>query len=309
VRTTDLWWSEGVTDWFGDEITRRAGLTSDSAARAELSDLIASYLNNPASTRISPERSSWTAWDTPAANGGYSISYYTQGAILGAMLELVLRDATGTRAGMDDVMRLLYDRFAAARGFTGEELLNAVNGTCGCDLQSFFQSHVSGAQPIDFDRYLNLAGWRLVTTRAIATDSLGPKPDMRASVIAFAGVGSAGGAAGNRPKLSVGDPTSAWGRAGITTGDELVSIDGRPIANESDFKSATGKARVGETLRVSYVRDGVRHDARVVLTTYQTTKVRIEPLPSVSERQRAVRAAWLLGASAVSTLDAPTSPP
>ena len=297
VRTTGLWWSEGVTDFFADEIERRAGLTTEEQARDALAATIESYLGNPAHSRISPERSSWTAWDPPSVNGGYSISYYTQGALLGHVLELRLRRETRGRRGMDDLVRLLYDRHAGARGFAAADLVRAASEVCGCDLRPFFDRSVRGAaRALDFDRELASLGWRLQVARTPARDSSGaPRPDLRVGVLPFAGVGSAGGAAGGRPKLSVSDPTSAWGRAGLQTGDELVSVNGAAVRDGAELRAALADARLGDRVRVEYLRDGARRAAEVTLTPYEVTSVRIVDVPSVTERQRATRRRWLLG--------------
>src|SRR5690606_28646806 len=140
------------------------------------------------------ERSSWTAWDPPAANGGYAISYYLQGTLLGELLDVQIRQATGLRRGMPDLAQYLYDRYAGTEGFAGEELVRATNAVCGCDLQLFFERHVSSAEPIDWEAHLHPLGWRPVVTRAPATRDDGtPAPDLRISVTGFAGIGSAGG--------------------------------------------------------------------------------------------------------------------
>jgi predicted metalloprotease with PDZ domain len=296
VRTTGLWWSEGVTDFFADEIERRAGFTTEAQARSALAGTIQSYLANPAHSRISPERSSWTAWDPPAVNGGYSISYYTQGALIGHLLELHLRDATEMRRGMDDVVRLLYDRYAGPRGFTGEDLLNAVNEVCRCDLQPFFERHVSGATPPDFDHYLGLLGWKLAVEKVPARTETGEAvPDLRVSLLAFAGVGSAGGAAGGRPRLSVPDPTGAWGQAGLQTGDELVTVNGSPVRRSDELGAVLAGAKIGDEVRVEFGRAGALRTAVVRLTPYEATLVRIVELPRVTERQQRMRRRWLLG--------------
>jgi predicted metalloprotease with PDZ domain len=270
VRTPNLWWSEGVTDYFAEEILRRAGLQDSAAAVAGLAANLSAWLNNPAATRVAPERSSRTAWDPPAANEGHAISYYLQGALLGEVLELWIRDASGGRRGMDDVFRTLYDRFAGATGFTAPDVERAVAAACDCDAAPFFAAHVRDARPVDWGRWLGLAGWRLDTTRVVAADSAGrPLPDLRASLGTFAGIGSAGGAAGTRPRLSVQGPHTAWYRAGLRGGDEVVSVRGRPV---------DGPAR-----------------ATVVLGGYQTVRVRLTDLPTLTERQRRLRAVWLRG--------------
>jgi predicted metalloprotease with PDZ domain len=299
VRTPNLWWSEGVTDYFAEEVLRRSGLQDSAAAVAALTASVASWLNNPAATRVSPERSSMTAWDTPAANQGYTISYYLQGALLGELLELRLRDATGGRRGMDDVFRTLYDRFAGATGFTAPDLERAASAACDCDLGPFFAAHVRAAQPIDWDRWLGLAGWRLDTARVTAADSAGrPLPDLRAAVGTFAGIGSAGGAAGTRPRLSVQGPHTAWYRAGLRGGDQVVRVRGRPVDGPEAWREALAGVRVGDSVAVEVLREGQPVRATVVPGSYEVLRVRLADLPTVTERQRRLRAVWLRGPSA-----------
>jgi predicted metalloprotease with PDZ domain len=296
VRTTDLWWSEGVTDYFAAEIVRRAGYAAEPAARAALAGTIENFLANPAHTRITPERSSWTAWDTPAANGGYSLSYYTQGALLGELLELELRDRTDGRRGMDDVERLLFDRFAGPRGFAGEDLLQTVNEVCGCDLQLFFTQHVSGAEELDVDRWLSRIGYHAVVTRRAVVDSLGrPRPDLRLGAIGRGGYGSAGGAERAPLRIAVSDPASAWGRAGLLTGDEIVAMNGHPITTAASLHNVLDSLRIGDRARVEVRRAGAPVTAVASITGDEHTMVRLEDLADVTPRMRRMRGVWLNG--------------
>lgn len=298
VRTTSLWWSEGVTDFFASEILRRAGLVTEAQARDELASTIQSFLANPAHAVMSPERASWVAWDSPATYGGYTTGfYYTQGALLGELLELRIRRATGGTRGMDDVLRLLLDRYAGEHGFAGEDIVYAANEACGCDLYPFFAAHVAGADAIDFDRELAPLGWKLTIARAAATDSATgrPAPDRRLGLVAYGGTGSAGGAAGGRPRFSVSSPLGAWGRAGLVTGDEAVSVAGRPIATLGDLRAALATLKVGDTVAVEYVRTGERRVARVAVTPYETLRVTLSDLPTVTAAQRTLRDVWMRG--------------
>jgi predicted metalloprotease with PDZ domain len=301
VRSPSLWWSEGVTDYFADELLRRAGLLDSTAAVAELAASLQSYLDNPASARVSPERSSQTAWDPPAVNGGYSVSYYLQGKLLGDFLELRLRDATGARRGMDDVMRRLYDRFAGARGFAPADVEAAVGAVCGgggaCAwVAPLFARSVRGTARPDWAGALALAGWRLDTARVAATDTAGrPLPDLRASVLTFAGIGSAGGAAGTRPRLSVAGPHAGAYRAGLRSGDAVVAVNGAPVDGPEAWRRATGGARVGDTLTVDVLREGRPLRVPVPLAGYATLRARLAPVERPTARQQAVRAAWMRG--------------
>jgi predicted metalloprotease with PDZ domain len=301
VRSPSLWWSEGVTDYFADELLRRAGLRDSAAAAGALEASLESYLDNPAAGRVGPERSSATAWDLPEVNGGYSLSYYLQGKLLGDLFELRLRWATGGRRGADDVMRRLYDRFAGARGFAPADVERAVAAVrpaaADCAwVGPLFARHVRGAERPDWAAALALAGWRLDSARVTAADSAGrPRPDLRVGVTPFAGIGSAGGAAGGRPRLSVPGPHVAAYHAGLRTGDEVLTANGRPVDGPDAWRRATAGLRVGDTLRVDALRGGRPVRAAYALPAYTALRVRLADAPQPTERRRATRAAWEAG--------------
>ena len=43
-------------------------------------------------------------------------------------------------------------------------------------------------------------------------------------------------------RLRITDPNSAWGRAGLHSGDRLVSVDGQPITTSTEFRAWVGAA-------------------------------------------------------------------
>lgn len=294
ARTNNLWFSEGVTSFYSGEIQRRAFWT-EAQAKASLATLIAAYLGNPGHSRVSPARSSWTTWDPPSVNGGFSISYYTSGQLLGEMLELRIRDATGSRRGMDDVIRYLLDHHAGPRGFTDAELQRSIARVCGCDMRRFFARYVNSATPFDFNRYLGLAGMRVVVERTPASDSAGPVADLRLSLSPLSGFGSASGGGIARATFLISDPTSVWGRAGLMTGDAVVSVDGKVVSTTAELTRVLAGKRIGTVVPVEFERGGARKTLQVTLTGYDLVTARIEDLPNPSERQLAVRRAWLTG--------------
>lgn len=294
ARTNSLWFSEGVTSFYSGEIQRRAFWTEEQA-KASLAAVIAAYLGNPAHARISPARSSWTTWDPPSVNGGFSISYYTTGQLLGEMLELRIRDATGTRRGMDDVIRYLFDHYAGPRGFTDAQLQASIARVCGCDMRAFFARFVYAPTPFDFNRYLELAGMRVVVERKAASDSSGPVADLRLSLSPLSGFGSASGGGIARTTFQISDPTSVWGRAGLLTGDAMVSVDGKVAATTAELARILAGKRIGTVVPVEFERGGVRRTLQVTLTGYDVVTARIEDLPGATVRQLAVRRAWLTG--------------
>jgi predicted metalloprotease with PDZ domain len=284
--TSELWWSEGVTIYFADLMLRRAGLPTSTPTRlAQLERLIAAYHFNPAYARFSAERVSRAAED-PLALGDYSPSTHTQGNLLGTMLDLSIIEATQGRRSLADVMRRLSDRFTPQRGITGRDIELAVREVCACDASSFFEAHVRGTKPIDFDRYLRTIGLHAVVSWSPVLSSEGkPEPDLR--------VFSLSEPEDPTLRLRISDPNSAWGRAGLHTGDRLVSVDEKPITTSAEFRAWVNKLRIGDTARVEVSRDGAVSKVAVVISGYDRPVVKLEEIAAATPEQERLRARWL----------------
>jgi predicted metalloprotease with PDZ domain len=297
-----LWFSEGLSMFYADLLPRRAGLrVTDSTRVAHLERLLERYLFNPGNSHISPERASLAEYGAlPGSLGDYDPSVHAQGEVLGTMLDLIVRDATGGLRSMDDVMRAMLDRFSGARGFTGRGVERTVADVCGCPMQAFFDEYIRGARQIDVDRYLRLIGLRAKVTweRALGTDGQ-PVPDRR--VFAWMPPGE------RALSLLITNPSSAWGRAGLHTGDRVVAVNGTPTATWPEFRGAVSRAGVGDTVVVEVTRPAGPWRSTVVVTGYDRPVVRIEEIAEATERMRALRAQWAGGAA--TAVDAAVSEP
>ncbi|HJU66159.1 MAG TPA: PDZ domain-containing protein [Gemmatimonadaceae bacterium] len=289
-QTPALWWSEGLTLYYADLALRRGGLpVSDSTRTAHLESLIERYLSNPGNSRISPERASLFEYGArPGALGDYDPSVHLQGELLGAMLDLLIQEATAGRRSMDDVMPLMLERHSGERGFTGRDIERAVAQVCGCGVRAFFDRYVRSAGVIDFDRSLRAVGLRARVSQVPAADEAGkPVPDRRAFVRLPPG--------DTTVSFIITNPESAWGRAGLHTGDRIASLNGSPVRSSSDFRAVLSRLQSGDTVQVEVLRPAGRWRTSVILAPYTRPEVRIEPLPNASPQQRALRQSWLAG--------------
>ncbi|MBI1967532.1 MAG: M61 family metallopeptidase [Gemmatimonadetes bacterium] len=280
VRTLGLWLSEGVTDYYADLILVRAGLDSVREFERKIGSAITSHRGNPGRLTISPERASWTTWDEPQVNGGQSISYYLQGQLLGLLLDLTIRDSTDNRKSLDDVMRYLFDHYAGERGFTSEDVLNAVLAETGLDLQVFWGKYVSGTAEIPWNEFLAKAGWWVDFTPA-------PGPDLRLRATNPTVQGAL-------PR-AVMTPGSAAARAGLRAGDELAEINGRPITTVAEVALALRGLQIGDSVTIHAVRDGAPFTVRYRVPRYTDVAGRLRDLPALSERMRRIRAGIVTG--------------
>jgi predicted metalloprotease with PDZ domain len=287
--TSVLWWSEGVTMYFADLLLRRAKLqASDPTMAAYLEHNISDYLLTPGYSRISPEHAS-RASDDPLGLGDDFASYYLQGQLLGAVLDLMTREATHGRRTLDNVMRKLSDRFTPERGITGSDIESAAHDVCGCYTHSFFEAHVRGSQSIDFNRYLRIIGLRAHISWAPALNIDGtPAPDLRVFLFNTA--------TDPELRLRLLDPASVWGRAGLRTGDRLVSVDGRPVTSATDFRNWMRQLNVGQTARIEVERNGAVLQLAVAVNGYNRPTVKIDEIPDATPEQRRLRAQWVAAA-------------
>jgi predicted metalloprotease with PDZ domain len=283
-----LWWSEGLTLFYADVLARRAGIpTVDSTRIGRVERLIARYLFNPGNTHVSAERAGLAEYGAPPGTlGDYDPSVHTQGELLGTILDLVVRQASGDRRSVDDVMRLMMERYSGRVGFTGRDIERAVAETCGCTVRAIFDAYVRGAGSIAVDRYLNAIGLRARVAWEPARDAQGaPSPDLR--LFAWQPEGE------HTIALLINNPASAWGRAGLHTGDRVVSVNGQAITTPRDVRSALARTRVGDTVIVQAQRPNGPFTATVVVGGYEYPRVRLEENPDATPRQRERRQRWI----------------
>jgi len=283
-----LWFSEGLTMFYADLLLRRAGIPlHDSTRTAHLERLIGAYLANPAYPRFSREAISRVAYNSePGALGDYSASTHLQGELTGAMLDLIIRDATHGQRSMDDVMRVLFDR-SATRRIDGREIENAVEAVCGCDVTPFFDTYVRGAHVLDFDRYLGLIGLTTQITRGPALTNGEPERDLRLYGWEPEGEGDV--------RLMITNPASIWGRAGLHSRDRLVSMDGAAVTTWSDMRARLLRLRIGDTIRIAVQRPEGPFETSVIMTGFERPTVRIVLARNATEAQRQLAEAWRAG--------------
>jgi len=284
----ELWWSEGMTMFYADLLLRRAGLPVFEPGRIQhLEQLMSTYFSETGNTKISPEKVSMAANSDPGMLGDYNASTHLQGELLGAMLDLIIRDATGNKRSVDDVMRSMMQHSGQGKGFTNKDVEQRINETCRCNVHPFFQQYIYGSNAIDFNKYLQLAGLHsAVIWKDASGDDSRPLPDLRI----YAWLTRQG-------KLVTGieDPESTWGKAGLHTGDEIVTVNNTPVSTQRDFFSLLRKAKIGDTVSIAVKRPAGIYKTTVIVSAYKTAIVKIEELSTATKEQLVLRKQWLAG--------------
>ncbi|RAK69938.1 M61 family metallopeptidase [Hymenobacter edaphi] len=275
-----LWLSEGGTEYFSNLIVQRAGFQKPQQYLDQLATGITRVENTPGNKVQSAAEASWDAWIKyyrPNENSPNStISYYDKGEVIGAVLDLMVINATKGQKSLDDVMRYLYAQYyqKLGRGFTDAEYQDAVAKVAGRRFDEFFQQSVYGTKRLDYEGALGYAGLRLATA---------PGPD--------AALGATISTTSGKPVVSsVLRDGSAW-QGGLNTGDEILAVDG--LRPPSDISQTLAARPVGSTARLLVLRDGQTRELPIALLAGTAARYRIEMAPDATPEQLAVRRKWL----------------
>jgi predicted metalloprotease with PDZ domain len=273
-----LWFAEGVTSTVAEQMLMRAALMKEDDYLERLAAEISDLENRPAKLDQSAAESSLETWldKYPAYRlPERSISYYNKGQILGVLLDLEMREATGNRKSLRDLFAWLNQLAKRKQSFRESDgLREAAEAVTGADFKRFFADYVMGTQPLPYERLFATVGLRL---------------EKQARVVAHAGF-TATRNFDQPPVVAAVDAEAA--RAGIEIGDTVTAINGERVTGEVEDRIE--RLSVGSTARVRLSgRRGVR-EVKVKITGREIASFRLRDLQDVTPAQRARRRSWLM---------------
>lgn len=274
-----LWVSEGFTNYYTNVALLRAGLRSREQFLQAATQAAAGVENNEARRYISPADSStstWLGYDTPVAFG---ISYYTQGQNLGALLDLSIIHDTAGQAGLDEVMRALYnEHYKRGKGFTTEEMIAVINRLTKRDYHDFFKRYVWGVEVPPYDEFFGYAGYK-----SEKTSQATPRLDFDATINPDGDI-----------QLTRVRPGSTAAAAGLQTGDVIVSVEGIEARRRFDAVYGALTQKIGKPVKVAIKRDGAGKTVEMVVAGDEQMSYRLVEAGSPTPLQMKVRERWLM---------------
>ncbi|HYU97914.1 MAG TPA: PDZ domain-containing protein [Pyrinomonadaceae bacterium] len=296
LSTRGLWIAEGITNYYGHMMRRRAGLWDDTALLGRESQTITGIENAPGSHLMSAEDSSLSAPfldDAPHAQqtnlDNTSISYYPKGELIGLVLDLMIRGKTNGKASLDDVMRRMYEEFylkspnasyyLRGRGYTTEDFERVASEVSGLDLHEFFRLYVREVTVLPYDEALGFVGLSLVTEQARQPFNAGIGLDWQ-----------------EKGSFTIGvvHPNSPAEDAGLQENDEIISLGKRNISREN-FLVSLARYKQGDRVPITVKRDRKTIQTTLLLGAPERLEYRIDERKDATPQQKALRAQWLIG--------------
>lgn len=238
-RTTGLWLSEGVTSYYAEVLRARAGqMTPDQFWQAAARQ-ISSFEGTPGRSFTSSAKASFSVWDRMPNDR--RVDYYGSGEVLGLLLDLQIRAASGGKKGLDDAMHAMLEHCQTqGRGLTEAEIEGACSAAAGKDLGSFFARCVFGTAIPDYATILGAAGIDVAVEDRRETVLRGLDRSRKDAPVFtdLRAMETSGG----------GDPAPLSGR--------VRAIDGKPVTNGDEAAAAvTAAITAGKTsVAVDYER-------------------------------------------------------
>jgi predicted metalloprotease with PDZ domain len=156
-----LWISEGLTSYYSNLMLRRSGLIDDERYLGMLSKQITALQNSPGRLKQSLEQSSMGVWSNSLSGVGASdstVSYYVKGEVAGFLLDAHIREVSGDKASLDDVMRKAYGKYSGKVGFRPEQFTAVAESVSGQPLKDWFSSVVGSPGELDYAEALDAYG-------------------------------------------------------------------------------------------------------------------------------------------------------
>jgi predicted metalloprotease with PDZ domain len=283
----ELWFGEGFTSYYDSLIRKRAGILS-------LEDFVADQGNNVSAVLNSPGRNVFSAVEmsmqAPFVDAAVSIdatnrpntfiSYYNYGKFIGLGLDLTLR--TRFHKSLDDYMRAMWLKHGKPEiPYTMDDLRTVLGSLAGNQAfaNDYFARYITGHEAPDYETLLGKAGL-LLRKRA-------GEPLLTSARLTFDN-----GEWRIASNTIVGDPLY---KAGIDTGDRIITIDGKSIATASEARTFLDAHKPGDVVHVTVEQRGITQNVPVTLAELNDLEVvtyESAGLPVTAE-MRALRAEWL----------------
>ena len=287
-----LWVAEGITEYYGQLMLRRAGLISDEAYLAHLASQIQDMQDSPGRKLMSAEDASFNAWIKeyrPDENSiNTQISYYDKGELLGMLLDLEIRRRSNNAKSLDDVMRTLFnDYFKRDRNYTPADFQKVCEAAAGSSLEDFFARYVRGTEELPYNQELAAAGLE-VQQALLPIEQVNHVGDIIRSPYLGAELEDSGEFVSVK---NVRADSPAY-EQGLNAKDLIIAIDGER-ANTKRLIALLGSKIPGDVIRLTVFRNDDLRTLNIKLGSRIAADYQIVKLPARSEQQKRIYDSWM----------------
>lgn len=272
--------AEGVTTYYGDLFLKRSQVFSTEQFLRQINKTFDRHFFNYGAKNLSVADSSFDTWLDGYVRGipNRKSSIYTEGSLLALATDLIIRESSGGKQSLDNVMNTLFHKYSnEGRGVTEKNYKREVEKAAGKSLDDLWVNYYNGT-----DDYFELLKPLLEKIGFDLKKSRNPK-----KLAAFYGLYTE--PTSNRILLVA--PNSVGGKAGLNVNDEIVAINNICLeqANANEWAGY-----FGGSLTLTVKKDGL-----LKIVTLKKDKstyfdvVRISEKKNIKNKVEAIKVSWL----------------
>jgi predicted metalloprotease with PDZ domain len=275
-----LWMYEGVTEYFANLFQINQGLINENEFYSRISEKIegANALN---------DTMPFTTMSANVLTEPYKDQYlnvYQKGALIGMCLDIQIRESSGGKRGILDLMHQLSNEYGVSKPFNDGDLFAKITSLTYPEVGAFLTTYVAGPTPIPYYEYLAKVGVTKVTKKT----SEGIFLKGQAPYIAVNHETNEIFVAPNK------ELTIFYTALDLKGGDIIVAINDKPysLSNIYDMISESQKWKENDAISVKIKRDGKE---QVLKGTVKLPYIDTDGLEATDASKAALREAWLKG--------------
>lgn len=278
-----LWLYEGVTEYFANLFQVNQGLISNQ----EFYDRMVDKIN--ISKRFD-DTVPFTLMSKNILTDEYKDSYYNvyqKGALIGMALDIRLRELSGGKMGILDLMKKLNAKYGKDKPFEDDQLISDIVELTYPEIQGFFDTYITGTTPIPYNEFFAKAGLE--------------EKEVMSEVGYFL--------KGQTPYITANQETmqimfrnnielNTFHKAlGIQGGDTVKSINGTEynIKNVYDLITASNEWKEGEPITMTIIRGGEEMKLEGKITKPMDNEMKMVEIQNADSEQMELRNTWLKG--------------
>ncbi|ACF12570.1 peptidase M61 domain protein [Chloroherpeton thalassium ATCC 35110] len=270
--TKNMWFVEGVTDYYADLLLVKSGVIPKELFFANLLQRYQYWELDKDDYDANLEKLSLEIASIESLDE--ILPLYVKGTLVAMMLDVELRLQTKNRFGLDSLMLTMNKIYGnTGKAFQDDSLMTIINRLSGADVSAFYEKYISGTAPIPFDKYLYKAG--LLLNRSVSE-----KP--------FMGFSASPDSAGAFFADYVSEGSTAQ-EIGLKPDDIILSINQVKAENSADFLRQFLSAEVYQNkkdISVTVLRKGMSKVLKGKIVWRKAIDDAIVPFPDPIKSQK-----------------------
>ena len=262
-----LWVYEGQTQFWGLVLAARSGVQSKEQVLGQLANYAGSFTQYPGREWRSVEDTTHdpimaSRKPKPFSSLARNEEYYTEGALVWLEADAIIRDGTGGKKGIDDFAKAFFgvrDGDWGVLTYEFEDVVKTLNGVYAYDWASFLKTRIqTPGQPAPLGG-IERGGYRLAWKEE-------PNPYDKARMASAKYISlnhSIGLAIDNDGKVSGSRWDGPGFKAGIVTGMQIVSVNGKTYDQETIKAAITAAKGTSTPIELIVKRDDVVRTVQV----------------------------------------------